>query len=218
MNILCVIDSLGPGGAQRQLVELGLGFREKGNSVSFLVYHNILFFNKILENKGISITCIEETNYVRRIFKMRRFIRTGGYDAVLSFLEGSNFICEIAGLPYRRWRLVVGERSSNPEIKTSLRLRMYRWFHLFADYIVANSHANLKLVRSANFLLQQSRCKVIYNLVDFDKWNSQYDAPIHNGKKLKIVIGSNHTYPKNSNGLIEALALMKKEELEKISV
>lgn len=33
MKILCVIDSLGSGGAQRQLVSLAKGFKEKGNEV-----------------------------------------------------------------------------------------------------------------------------------------------------------------------------------------
>ena len=42
MKILCVIDSLGSGGAQRQLVGLAIGFKERGHEVSFLVYHGRL--------------------------------------------------------------------------------------------------------------------------------------------------------------------------------
>ena len=44
MKILCVINSLRPGGAQRQLVNLGIGFKEKGHEVSFLAYHNVNFY------------------------------------------------------------------------------------------------------------------------------------------------------------------------------
>lgn len=40
MKILCVIDCLGSGGAQRQLVNLATAFKEKGHEVSFLVYHS----------------------------------------------------------------------------------------------------------------------------------------------------------------------------------
>lgn len=218
MKILCVIDSLGSGGAQRQLVELGLGFKENGHTVSFLVYYNIPFYNQILENAGIIIICIQEPNYIKRILKMRHFIRHGKYDSVLSFLEGANFICEIAGIPFRKWKLVVGERSSNPEIVKSAKLRFYRWFHIFADYIVANSYSNLQLVRSVNFLLRESKCKVIYNIVDFDRWKSLDKYSRNKNDKLKIVVGANHTYPKNSIGLIDALALMKKEEQDKISI
>ena len=35
MKILCVINSLRPGGAQRQLVNLGIGFKEKGHEGGF---------------------------------------------------------------------------------------------------------------------------------------------------------------------------------------
>ena len=33
MRILCVIDSLGSGGAQRQMVNLAVGFKSKGHQV-----------------------------------------------------------------------------------------------------------------------------------------------------------------------------------------
>lgn len=218
MRILCVIDSLGSGGAQRQLVELGLGFKEKGHTVSFLVYYNIPFYSQILENAGIIITCINEPIYIKRILKMRHFIRRGKYDAVLSFLEGANFICEIAGIPFRKWKLVVGERSANPAILKSIKLKLYRWFHVFADYVVANSYSNLQIIRSVNFLLPESKCKVIYNLIDFNIWKSINNHIYRKEKKIKIVIGANHNYNKNSNGLIEALALMDKEERDKILI
>jgi hypothetical protein len=66
MKILCIIDCLGPGGAQRQLVELGLGFKEKAHEVSFLTYFNAPFFNQVLEEAGISLYCIEEPGYFKR--------------------------------------------------------------------------------------------------------------------------------------------------------
>lgn len=116
MNILCVIDTLGAGGAQRQIVELAKGFVRRGHDVEFLTYYPIPFFNSVLESEGIHIFCIEESNYLMRLLKMRRFIRGRKYDAVLSFLEGANFICQVAGFPTRKWKLVVGERSANPEI------------------------------------------------------------------------------------------------------
>ena len=94
-----------------------------------------IHYTKLYE-AGILISCIEEPNYIKRLFKMRHFIRKGNYNAVLSFLEGANFICEFAGLPFRKWSLVVGERSANPDIMRSLRLKFYRWFHVFRNNFV----------------------------------------------------------------------------------
>lgn len=218
MKILCVIDSLGPGGAQRQLVELAIGFKEKANEVSFLTYHNNQFFIPILEKYEIKINCINEPNYIKRLIKIRSFIRRGNFNAVLSFLEGANFICEFAGIPFRKWRLIVGERSADRRILKSMKLLMYRWFHIFADCIVANSKSNLKIIRSANPFLSKAKCRVIYNSIDFNHWKPLSDFEYRKNGKLKLVISSNHIYIKNLNGLIEALALMNRKDIDKLEI
>lgn len=212
MKILCVIDSLGSGGAQRQLVSLAKGFKEKGHEVSFLVYHPQDFYKKELEEAGIDITFIIEPNYAKRLLKMRKFIRTGKYDSVLSFLEAANFIATVSGFPYRNWKLVVGERSANPNIMKSFKLRFYRWFHVFADYVVANSHANLDIVRKINPLLSKKKCKVIYNAVEIPKHSNR----VHLNNKFRIVIGASHRALKNLDGLIEAVNLLPVENKKKL--
>jgi glycosyltransferase involved in cell wall biosynthesis len=217
MKILCVIDSLGPGGAQRQLVELGLGFKQVGHEVIFLTYHNIKFFDHILEQSGIPVHAINEPNYVRRLLKIRRFIRHGHYEIVLSFLEGANFCCELAGLPFRRWKLIVGERSADQAIRRSPRLIIYRWFHFFADFIVANSGSNIRIVRSVNPFISKHKCKVIYNIIDLNKWQPLREKRKDNSK-LELVIAASQIYNKNLNGLIEALSLLGPDELEKIKI
>lgn len=218
MKILCVIDYLGSGGAQRQLVELALGFKERGHEVFFLTYHQNTFYDSILEKASIQITCIKESNYLKRFLKMRRFIRQGKYDAVLSFLEAANFICEVSGFPSRKWKLVVGERSANPNILKSVKLKVYRWFHLFADYVVANSHSNMKIVRSINSFLPDSKCKVIYNLVDFNRWKpSSVYTPRKEGK-FKLIIAAGHRYLKNLNGLVEALKMLSPAEHSRLTI
>ncbi len=218
MKILCVIDSLGAGGAQRQLVELAKGFKEKGHKVNFLVYHEENFFKNLLDEANISVVAIIEPNFIKRLLKMRKYIRRGNYDAVLSFLEAANFICEIAGLPWRKWKLIVGERSANPNILKLIKLRVYRWFHLLADYVVANSHENLKMVRKINPLLPLRKCKVIYNIVDFDNWKQEMDyIPLKDGK-LNFIVVSSHQYLKNAKGLIEAIHQLDDKDKLRIKV
>lgn len=218
MKILCVIDCLGAGGAQRQIVALALGFKEKGYNVSFLTYYYNPFFNSILQNNGIAITCIEESNYLKRLYKMGRFIRQGNFNAVLSFLEGANFICQFVGLPYRKWRLVVGERSANPEILNSFKSKVFRWFHFFADYVVANSHTNMQYVNTINPLLPKSKCRVVYNMVDFEMFKPSNKIAQEQQGKFTLVIPARIRIEKNINGLIEALLLLNNEEREKIKI
>jgi glycosyltransferase involved in cell wall biosynthesis len=218
MKILCVIDSLGSGGAQRQLVELALGFKEQGHEVSFLVYHQLNFYKKILVENNILVFEIIEPNYLKRLLKMRKFIRGGGYDAVLSFLEAANFISELAGLPRRKWKLIVGERSANPNILKSLKLRAFRWFHLFADYVVANSYENMRMVRKINLLLPKRKCKVIYNMIDLEKWQPAADYTPRKEGKFRLVIAASHQYLKNLNGLVEAVNLLAEKEKDHLII
>jgi glycosyltransferase involved in cell wall biosynthesis len=219
MKILCVIDSLGSGGAQRQLVSLAVGFNEEEHEVSFLVYHREIFYYQTLKEKNITVNEIIETNYLKRLFKMRRFIRSGGFDFVLSFLTSANFICENAGLPWRNWKLVVGERSANPNILKSYKQCAFRYFHLLADAIVANSHENIKIVRKINPLLSNKKCHVIYNMVDFEKWKpSSENYEFRKNGKFNLIVIASHQYLKNLNGLVEAVALLNEHEKKLLQI
>lgn len=200
------------------MIELAFAFKEKGHSVSFLTYHHIPFFNSMVENEMISITCIKEPNYIKRLFKMRYFIRHGRYDAVLSFLEGANFICEFSGIPFRKWKLVVGERSANPGIMRSIKLKFYRWFHFFANDIVANSKANMDLVLSANPLLPRSRCHIIYNMVDFNRFRPADNYVHRQNRKTLLLIAARINHEKNVTGLIESLSLLNMEDQNRLKI
>lgn len=214
MKILCVIDSLGSGGAQRQLVELAKGFKEKKHEVSFLTYHEINFFEPELNSFNIPVHTINENNYLKRILKLRKYIRQFEPDAVLAFLESAVFMATIAGFPIRKWKLVVGERSADPAILKSKRLRIFRWFHLFTDYVVANSHANLELVKKINPFLSQERMKVIYNIVNIP----HSDTKLKGSNKVNITIAASYRSIKNLEGLIEAVNLLTDNYKEKLVI
>lgn len=219
MKILCVIDNLGSGGAQRQIVNLAIAFKKRGHEVSFLVYHSDAFYYEALNEHVIPVVEVIEPNYFKRLLKMRKVIRFGDYDSVLSFLEAANFIVTVSGFPYRKWRLVVGERSANPAILTSLKLRFFRFFHFFTDAVVANSHENIKLVKKANPFLSDKNLHVIYNLIDFEMWKPKIDNNTfrQNGKFNLIVVAS-HQYLKNLNGLVEAVNLLDDNEKSKLII
>ncbi|MEB8344827.1 glycosyltransferase [Flavobacteriaceae bacterium KMM 6898] len=200
MKILCFIDDLGSGGAQRQLVNLGLGFKSRGHEVSFLVYHQADFFKKELIVANISVYEILEPSYIKRILKIRKFIRKGRYDTVIAFLQGPSFLATLASPPNKKWKLIVGERSADPKILRSPKSQFYRWFHIFADYVVSNSTANINMVKKINPFLSDHRCKVIYNAVT--KIEKQNSKALSN--PIKIIIGASHRNLKNAMGMLKA--------------
>lgn len=219
MKILCIIDSLGSGGAQRQLVNLAIAFKEKGHDVELLVYHSDKFYYQYLIEHNINVVEVLEKNYIKRILKMRKTIRNGNYDSVLSFLEAASFIAEISGFPSRKWNLTVGERSANPNILKSFKLKLYRWFHFFATSVVANSHENIKLVKNVNPLLNNEKLHVIYNLIDLEKWQPLKENYIFrkNGK-FNLTVVASHQYLKNLNGLVDAVQLLNENEKEQLTI
>lgn len=218
MRILCVIDNLGSGGAQRQLTNLAIGFKERGHTVSFLTYHPHNFFKEMLDEVKIPIETVTEPIYFKRLLKMRSIIRKGNYDSVLSFLEAPSFICELAGLPYRKWKLVVGERNADPKIFTSLRAKFFRYMHMFADAVVANSNANVKLIARVNPFIFKSKCHTIYNMVDINVWKPSDNYIIRKNGKTEFIVVASHQYAKNAKSLIEALNLLSDNEKSLISI
>ena len=205
MRLLCVIDSLGSGGAQRQMVGLAKAFKENGIEVSLLTYHREDFYLPELKEAQIIVSCIQESNYLMRLIRIRQYIRKGKYDVVLSFLTSVNFICECAAFPFKRWKLIVGERGGNPREIRSFKGRLFRVFHFLADYVVVNSYQGLQLLKKANPLLSDRKCKVIYNLFDMVYWqpNPSY-MPLQNDK-FKLIVAASHQYLKNLTGLIKGI-------------
>lgn len=215
MKILCCIDSLGSGGAQRQLIELAKGFIDKGHEVSFLTYHKIDFFKPELDKYVITNNTIVEKNYLLRLLKVRKAIRKHKPDVVLSFLEASNFMATLSGFPFRKWKLIVGERSANPEILSNLKLRFYRKVHFFADFVVANSHNNIELVKNIIPKIDKNKLKVIYNSVEIPKYNNSL---LLKSDITNIVIAASYREVKNLDGLIDALLLISSQYRFKLKI
>lgn len=217
MRILCVIDNLGSGGAQRQLVNLAICFHRRGHDVGFLTYYPNDFYLPALQREGISCVCLNEPRALPRIWKMRRAIRSNDCDVVLSFLDTPNLIAEMAGTPWRRWRLMVGERSANPAMLTAFTPRLLRWLHLLADHVVANSRTNEEMILKLNPFLK-GKTSVVYNLVDLDTYCPVAATGHPLNGVLRLVVAASHQYLKNLNGLLDALALLATAERRQIRV
>ncbi|GAG93110.1 unnamed protein product, partial [marine sediment metagenome] len=98
MKILCVIDHLGPGGAQRQLVELGCGLRARDFTVEFFVYYPDDHFQSRLIESGIPIhySPKSSTYSAASVVNLRRLIKADDFNVVISFLDTPNVYAELA--------------------------------------------------------------------------------------------------------------------------
>jgi glycosyltransferase involved in cell wall biosynthesis len=210
LKILCVIDDLAAGGAQRQLVNLAIELKIQGHDLSFLTYNHRRFYESILQDAEIKNYLIDERTPILRLFKFRKFIRSGNYNAVISFLGVPSFLASFAAFPFKKFVLIVGERSSNPKIRTSARSRLTRVFYPFANYIVSNSYANNNLVKSIYPFISDKKFKVIYNGIDLNKFKSDSIFSFRSKSRFQIIVPASYRRLKNLIGLIEAVNLLDK--------
>ncbi|MCC5936788.1 MAG: glycosyltransferase family 4 protein [Lunatimonas sp.] len=216
MKILCVIDSLGSGGAQRQMIELASSLNHE-HEISILIYHDIIFYQDVIFKHKIKVIKEVYRNPLVRILKIRERIRRENPDVVLSFLDTSNLIAILSGLPTRKWKLIVADRNAKPQINKSLMLIALKYLYGLADYVVANSKANIGMVRKVNPFLRERKCKVIYNGYNLSYWIPEKTKETLN-PKYRLLIAARHKAHKNLNGLISAVSLLEFSDLQKLEI
>lgn len=217
MNILCFIDHLGPGGAQRQMTTLALLFKERGHAVEVLTYYPNNFFLPSLERAKIPVVCLNERRPIKRIFKVRKILRSSDQDTVISFLNTPNFIACLSAIGGRNWSLVVGERSAVARSFTSLRGKTFKLFNYFADSIVCNSY-NASNMWTKHFPYFRHKISVLYNpiLVEEIVTNNSYEYK--KDGRLHVLVAAGYRDEKNIVGLIHAVNLLDDKYRKKVIV
>jgi len=193
-----------------------MGLSERGHEVSFLIYHNETFFAKQLNQRSIPINLVSASSKLLRFFRLVKYLRKDSFDVVISFLDVPNFIATISKSPFSKQKLILGERSANPFISKSIRSILYRWFYFNSDYVVFNSQVNMRIVQRVAPFLSKSKTRVIYNLVNPNRFNNQISR-VKEGFLTMIVISS-HDFHKNGLGLVNSFEFMPPAIISKLKV
>jgi glycosyltransferase involved in cell wall biosynthesis len=177
MKLLCVIDCLGSGGAQRQLVNIGRGLKERGHIVEFFAYYPGDHFKTQLDQAGIPVRLdVKASKFsLRPALALRRLIRCGDFTSVLAFLETPAVYAELACLGLRRVRLVVGERSTVPDGPASVSRVLKSHLHRLSHAVVANSRTQRTWL-STKFPFLESKLHCIWNGVDTNTFHPPQEA------------------------------------------
>ncbi|MPM51001.1 Glycosyltransferase Gtf1 [bioreactor metagenome] len=180
-------------------------FQQYGHEVRFVTYGNADFFKSILDASRISVDCIIDSGKISRILKIRKKIREGDQNVVISFLETPNFLACIATIGGREWKLITSERSSNIMSFKNAKGRIFNWFQRFSDAIVCNSK-NGQCIWEEHYPMYKDKLLTIYNPVLLPEVQALYQ-PRKDGK-LHIVVAASYQYLKNMDSLIEAVNLL----------
>ena len=211
MKILCVIDSLGSGGAQRQLVVLARGLKLNGHDVEFFVYHGLDYFRPQLEDLNIPIYLIQKkTRFsLGPVLGLRKLIKTKKYKKIIAYLDTPCLYAELATLGLPNLELIVSERSVSPDGKFRISKFFKSIFHLKAKYVIANSMTQTNWLK-ASFPWLKNRLVTILNGIDLDIFKPNANIKIRNDNLRLIAIGR-ISKVKNVIGLIEALNIIKND-------
>lgn len=213
MKIVCMINSLGSGGAQRQICLLAILLKQRGYDVEMYVcfkigFYESDFFRSLLEQENISVFTFASKNYIQGAVKLRKALKLSKPDVVISYLNGPNLLAELASLPFRNYTLIVSERNLDlpgRDIKRSIRF----FCHRLADAVVPNSYAQMDYINKMAPWLAR-RTKTIINCVDIDVFHPA--KPNTSLTDMNIVVLGRFTPQKNPMVLVSAAEILTKKK------
>jgi glycosyltransferase involved in cell wall biosynthesis len=206
-KFLCFIDSLGAGGAQRQMVGLALMLKEKGFMVKVLVYHDNPFFLQTLNDAHVDVEVNHKaTKHFSRIYYVYKSINSFNPDVVISYLDTPNIISSICKILGGKFKLIVSERNTTQ--KVTLREWIKLFLFRFSDYIVPNSYTQEQFLLN-NFSKLRKKVKVIVNFTDIDYFKNELKNEKKGDIVKNIVVVASIWAPKNVLGLVDAVKLLK---------
>lgn len=172
LNILCFIDSLGSGGAQRQMTELAKLLHQAGYPVKvvfWIHYESDHFLEDELARNQVDFAYTPTMSKKEtRLLELRRAIKNFDPDVIISYYTGiSNLLCVDHLFHRKAYKLIVSERSITTSVTRSVKLKyqLYR----FADVIVPNSTTESVFIRD-HFPFLKEKVVTINNYVDEGKF------------------------------------------------
>lgn len=206
-NILCLIDGLGFGGAQRQIIGLTQYLQEKGYQVTLASYHKRDFYNDLLNRLNIRYSLIETSNKWSKLFSVRKFIKKGNYDVVITYQDGPNIIGCLLKLSGLKYKLIVSERITSQQVgkKERIKFNLYR----IADYIVPNSFSQEKFIKDHFSFLSHKT----YPITNYTETGYFTPEQHENGQsKRKILIAGRISKQKNLPTFLDAVKILKDKQ------
>lgn len=201
--IVMVIDHLEPGGAQRQFSLLATSLQRGGYDVKVIVFRSDFFFCEALRQVGAPVIYLKSRNRFHLLRLMRQEIGRSGANVVIGFLPWSNLMVELAGLPRRKFALVVSERSL--DLAMGIRRRVAYHCHRLADVVVSNSHTQGEIV-ARNLRRWKVRSQVIVNGIDTRHFTPAPEGRYHGHVGLRLLVVARFSPEKNAIRFIHAVS------------
>lgn len=204
-RILCLIDNLGMGGAERQMIGLALLLKGKGYQVDLVTYSKKNAYAELVEENGLCIVTLHvKGGKWAKVQAVRQYIRqAGGYDWVIAYKDGPTIISCILKMLGAKFHLIVSERNTNQSISRSDKIKF--WFYRWADYVVPNAYAQEMFIKQ-HFAALNDKIVTITNFTDTDSFKP---VPTVCNEKIVVLTAARIAKQKNILNYLEAIKLLK---------
>jgi glycosyltransferase involved in cell wall biosynthesis len=205
-RVLCVIDSLGSGGAQRQMSYLATSLKQLGHYVELFVWHKSHdHFSAAVQAAGIPVRGLEKEKKgfsLEVLFALSKKLKCG-FDAIISFQTTANTYVSLARLlSADRFTVHLAcERTSALKARTVPELFQLAFSGMTCSFLVANSyHQAARLQRWPGL---QKKVHVIWN--GFPRLDHDRTAPRTSSGVFRFLVVGRVSPEKNGARLLEAL-------------
>lgn len=205
-RVVLLTDSLGAGGAQRQLCGLAVMLKRLEYDVTVITYSSSDFYKSFLiDNNVRNIIVGEGGGALQRIKSIRNFLKRETPDWVIAYQETPALIASLIKFIGVKFKLIVSERNTTQQVtfRDIIRFFLYR----SANAIVPNSYSQERFL-SSRYEWMRKKLRTITNFVDLSTFS--YSSHKRNEIPL-IVIAATIWPPKNTLGFIEALRILSKK-------
>lgn len=205
MKIILISESLGSGGAERQLVLLAQLLQSKGEDIEVATYYENQFYEDFLQDNHVKYRFINGcTSLFNRFINIRRLIKKRKPDWVISFLPGSNMTLCLVRMSLR-FKLIVSERSYTKKVglKTIIKSLLY----LKSNFVVTNSFNETKRLGSL-FPYLKNKIKTIVNIVDSQKFMPRDKSKDTDNQCTHIICVGRVIESKNTVNLLYAINIL----------
>lgn len=211
MKLLCVIDNLSTGGAQRQILNLAIGLHHRGHNVSMYCYAPGALLAHYLEREGLHVHVqLKKSRFSLDVIQgLRHYIDQGQYEAVVSFLNTPNFYAILSSrLSRTRPAVIVSERFCDmPGNPNSVELAVRQLYRLSNKIVVNSHHQRMNFLRRYPWM--EKRVVTIYNGYDLQEFRPLLREP--ENAELKILVVASVSRYKNGLCLVRALDILRRE-------
>lgn len=206
-KVICIIESLGSGGAERQLVGLASLLKGKSLDVEVWTYYPDDFYKYVLDENNVTYRYIEEAQSGKKRFSViNKKLKREKPDFVISYSATiSTLLCFMKMLG-ASFKLIVSERNTTQKLDFREKLRFFSY--RFANVIVPNSYTQGDFIKR-NYNSLSEKVSVITNFVDTDIFIPLEEKVV--SKKKQILIVGRMMEQKNIPTFLKVVAELKKD-------